>query len=398
MNSNPNNSMPLGAVLEQLKNAASVNFDQAHPIPPAVNHSTEFLNHEKQSVFMQEWICIGREDEVENHGDYLTFDIAGVPVIVIRQKDGQLGAFVNACAHRFACLMPEQKGNSKRLTCRYHAWTYDCSGQLVRAPNMETKPGFEISDHALRPLKFEIWQGFIYVTLAEQPKTRLADVLAPFLEKIVGRFDMANYRTVLRESMTWNANWKNLIENYTESYHVPVAHGKTFAQHNKPLQDYTCGEDSDFYGYHYAPQPEETGPGAAHPDNQRLQGEWRRMMVDFCIFPCHLVTLMPDYLWYISVQSLASDQMQATWGVAVPPEVLNDIKAEDYDQWLAKFKRYIDVANNEDKTLVEALHKGSGSPILPKGTYHPIERNLWQFTRYLARVCAKPNNQSHSLK
>ncbi len=79
--------------------------------------------------------------------------------------------------------------------------------------------------------------------------------------------------------------------------------------------------------------------------------------------------------------------MQATWGLAVPPEVLADVDAEDFDDWLDQFKQYMVVAHNEDKALVEALHRGSASPILPAGTYHLIERNLWQFTRYLAGVC-----------
>ena len=107
-------------------------------------------------------------------------------------------------------------------------------------------------------------------------------------------------------------------------------------------------------------------------------------MIDFCVFPSHLITLMPDYLWYISVQPLGTDQMQATWGVAFPPEVLTDVADADYDQWLADFKTYMDVANDEDKPLVEALHRGTASPMLPRGVLHPIERNLWQFTRYLS--------------
>lgn len=388
MSDNPNSNIALASVLKQLQAAASTSFEQAHPIPSAVKHSKAFQRHEKQSVFMQEWVCVGREDEVENHGDYLTHDIAGVSILVIRHQYGQLGAFVNACAHRFACLMPEEKGNSKRLTCRYHAWTYSCDGQLVRAPGMEMKPGFDVSLHQLRPLYFEVWEGFIYVTLADNPATRLAEVLAPFKDNVVGRFDMGRYKTVLRDTMVWDANWKNLIENFTESYHVPVAHGKTFAKHKKPLQDYVCGEDSDYYSYHRAAQPNDSGPGAAHAGNKTLEGEWRRMMIDFCIFPGHLVTLMPDFLWYISVQALGADKLQATWSVAVPPEVLSDIPADEYDQWLENLREYMDIANGEDKPLVEALHKGSSSPMLPEGSYHPIERNLWQFTRYLARVCA----------
>ncbi|MEM7209424.1 MAG: SRPBCC family protein [Pseudomonadota bacterium] len=381
---------PFESLLRSLEKTANSPFETARPIPSAVNHSSDFLALEKKRIFSREWVCVGRTDEIPEHGDYLTHTIADTPTIVIRQQDGNIGAFVNACAHRFACLMPQSKGRAKHLTCRYHGWTYNASGQLLRAPYMEMKDGFDISEHELRALHCDVWQGFVYVSLADKPATKLNDVLKPFTDNVVGRFDMACYKTVMRESMQWNANWKNLIENFTESYHVPIAHGKTFAGHKKPLTDYACGEDSDYYGYHYAPQPSDTGPGAAHAKNTRLEGEWRRMMVDFCVFPCHLVTLMPDYLWYISVQPDGVNKMNATWGVAVPPENLNDVDEADYDQWLADFRRYMDVANDEDKPLVEALFKGTQSPLLPRGVYHPIERNLWQFVRYLNRVCNGP--------
>ncbi len=79
----------------------------------------------------------------------------------------------------------------------------------------------------------------------------------------------------------------------------------------------------------------------------------------------------------------------STWGVAVPPEVLEDISSADYDKWVNDLRTYMNTANDEDKVLVEALYRGTGSTILPKGTRHPIERNLWQFTRYLARMCGR---------
>ena len=377
----------LAKVLEALLSAAAQPFDEARPIPAAANHSLEFSNHERHSIFMREWICIGRADEVAASGDYLTHEIAGVPVLIVRQEDGQVRGFVNACAHRFACLMPDEKGSARRFTCRYHAWTYDLGGQLVRAPHMEMKKDFDRTQHGLRSLQTEIWEGFVYVTLAQTPVKSVAEALNLLREDVVGRYDMACYRTVMRVTMVWNANWKNLIENFTESYHVPFAHKKTFAQHKKPLQDYICGEDSDHYCYHRAAQQADTGGGAAHPENTRLEGEWRRTMVDFCAFPCHLVTLMPDYLWYISVQPHGVGQFRATWGVAVPPEVLADISPDDHADWLAQLGTYMNVANDEDKVLVEALHRGTASTVLPEGTLHPIERNLWQFTRYLARVC-----------
>lgn len=389
MRFNPHSRKPLQSVLDELQTAAGCDFESARPIPPAVNHSVEFHEHEQKSIFLQEWICVGRHDEISKPGDYLTHEIGGVPVLVVRQDDDSVAAFVNACAHRYACLVPDELGSARRFTCRYHAWTYNTGGQLVRAPKMEMKSGFDCAHHRLRKLQAANWEGFVFVSLAEQPPSDLQQVLKPFREKIIGRYDMACYQTVLREKMSWNANWKNLVENFTESYHVPVAHGKTFARHLKPIEDYVCGEDSDYYGYHYAPQAADTGPGAAHLNNHRLDGEWRRIMVDFCIFPCLLVTVMPDYLWYISVQPGAVDRFEATWGLAIPPEVLADVDTDEYDAWLDDFRRYMIVANDEDKLLVEALHQGSASPVLPDGTYHPIERNLWQFTRYLARVCSR---------
>jgi phenylpropionate dioxygenase-like ring-hydroxylating dioxygenase large terminal subunit len=382
---------PLADVLADLREAAARPFETACPIPAAVNHSLAFHDHERRNVFMQEWICVGRTDEIAEAGDYLTHDVAGVPVLIVRQKDGSVRGFVNACAHRFACLQSEVMGNAKRFTCPYHAWTYGLDGRLVRAPYMEMKDGFDLAAHSLRAVHTQVWEGFVYVSLAETPAKTLAETLAPLCDNIVGRFDMARYQTVMRETMEWDANWKNLIENFIESYHVPIAHLKTFALHKKPLDIYTCGEDSDHYSYHHAAQEADEGMGAAHPSNTRLDGEWRRMMVDFCIFPCHLITLMPDFLWYISVQPLGVARFRATWGVAIPPEVLADIAPQDRANWLEQMRTYMNTANDEDKLLVEALFRGSASTLLPRGTYHPIERNLWQFTRYLARVCNTGN-------
>jgi len=71
----------------------------------------------------------------------------------------------------------------------------------------------------------------------------------------------------------------------------------------------------------------------------------------------------------------------------IPPEVIAEVSDADREAYVAEFRRYLIVANDEDKALVEALHRGSSSPLLPQGTYHPIERNLWQFMRYLAGRC-----------
>ena len=378
-------NVALDRVLKSLNEASQTPFEKAIPIPSAVNHSIKFYNFEQDKIFNHEWICIGRCDEIPAPGDYLTHEIAGTPVLAVRQESGEIIGFVNACAHRFTCLVKDRSGHASAFTCPNHAWTYGIDGQLNHAPFMDSKPGFDPKQNNLEALHTESWEGFLYITLSKKPSKSITKSLENFRENIVGQYDMSSYQTVIRESMSWNANWKNLIENFTESYHVPIAHQKTFANHKKQIKDYECGEDSDHYCYHFAPQESDSGSGAAHPNNTKLKGGWRRTMVDFCVFPNHLVTLMPDYLWWVSVMPSGVGQFKATWGVAVPPEILDEIPKKDYDNWLQEMVNYMSNANEEDRSLVEGLFRGSASHRLPRGAFHPIEKNLWQFMRYLSK-------------
>ena len=379
-------NVSLDKSLKILQECSKNSFEKATPIPSVVNHSIEFYNHEQAKIFNKEWICIGRCDEIPSTGDFLTHEIAGTPILAVRQKSGEIMGFVNACAHRFTCIVNEKSGHAFAFTCPNHAWTYGIDGKLNHAPFMDLKSDFNAKNNNLESLHTESWEGFLYITLSKNPSKKVSESLESFRNNIVGQYDMNNYQTVIRETMSWDTNWKNLIENFTESYHVPIAHPKTFAGHKKQIKDYECGEDSDHYCYHFAPQELESGPGAAHPKNTKLKGKWRRTMVDFCVFPNHLVTLMPDYLWWVSVMPQGVDGFKATWGVAVPPEILNNIAKEDYDEWLKKKIHYMNTANEEDKTLVEGLFYGSQSRRLPQGTLHPIEKNLWQFIRYLTKI------------
>ncbi len=117
MSRNPQSAVDLSCILEDLQAAAAADFEQARPIPPAVNHSPAFLDLERRAVFEREWICVGRDDELPKPGDFLSFEIAGAPMIVVRHDDGSLRAFVNACAHRRACLLGEERGSVRRITC-----------------------------------------------------------------------------------------------------------------------------------------------------------------------------------------------------------------------------------------------------------------------------------------
>ena len=108
--------------------------------------------------------------------------------------------FVNACAHRFTCLVQEISGHAFAFTCPNHAWTYGIDGQLNHAPFMDSKPGFNLKKNKLELLHTETWEGFIYITLSQKPSKSISKSLKKLSENIVGQYDMSSYKSVIRES------------------------------------------------------------------------------------------------------------------------------------------------------------------------------------------------------
>ena len=120
-------------------------------------------------------------------------------------------------------------GHVSRISCPYHSWTYELDGQLIGAPFMDKTLGFDVANHKLKELVCETWQGFIYVNLQADPEP-VGERLSA-LPELVGDFRMANYVPVFAEEETWNTNWKCLVENFMDAYHLHRVHKKSFGKY-----------------------------------------------------------------------------------------------------------------------------------------------------------------------
>ncbi len=183
-------------------------------MPPAVYTSPEFLTLELQSIFSKEWVCVGRSSSLKASGDYLTHEIAGQSIIVLRDKDQNLRAFANVCRHRMSTLL-EGSGHQSAIVCPYHGWTYGLDGRLRGAGFMAQNTAFCKDDYALSSIRCEQWLGWIYVTL-DDARPGIASELAP-LEAMISQYQMENYVETFRETHVWDTNWKILAENFMES-------------------------------------------------------------------------------------------------------------------------------------------------------------------------------------
>ncbi len=150
----------------------------ATTLPQRYFVSRKVFAEEQDSIFSRQWICVGHRSEIANVGDYFVREVAGESLIVAREQKEIVRAFYNVCRHRGTRLCENATGHAAAIQCPYHAWTYSLDGRLLGAPHMDAAAGFDKSNYSLGAVHLGLWEGFIFVNLAEDP-TKLEEAFAP---------------------------------------------------------------------------------------------------------------------------------------------------------------------------------------------------------------------------
>ncbi len=193
-------------------------------------HDPAVLEREKQVIFGEDWLCIARAEEIANPGDYKTFRIVEQPVLLCRTSDGRIAAYSNTCLHR-GVEVASGAGNTKEFTCPYHGWLYNLDGQLMGAPYMRDSEGFDRKNCKLPELPCETFQGWVFVSLNKTPE-KFETFVAEFAEKF-GYIDMEPMRLGIQRDIPLNCNWKLMVENFIDFYHIGVLHKDTIGRYMK---------------------------------------------------------------------------------------------------------------------------------------------------------------------
>jgi phenylpropionate dioxygenase-like ring-hydroxylating dioxygenase large terminal subunit len=353
-------------------------FELASAMPKSVYTSPDFTALELETIFSKEWLCAGRADSLKGPGNYLTMEIAGEPIIVLRDRDNRLRAMSNVCRHRMSTLL-QGSGTVRAIVCPYHAWTYNLDGTLRGAPAMGKNETFHRDEICLPAVRCEEWLGWIMVTLDAQaapPSQKLKAV-----EDLVGYLDMGAYTETFRETHRWDTNWKVLAENFMESYHLPVCHAGTIGG-STDLNTMVCPEGTDTFNYHTILRNDQVKLCLAHPDNTTLVDDQRRTTWLLAIYPSLLITLTPGYFWYLSLQPHGPGQVDIIFGGGMSPDYMADAEAPDQ---LAAVKKMLDLVNVEDRGCTEKVFKGLNAHLAAPGPLSHLERPNFEFAQYIAR-------------
>ncbi len=220
-----------------------------HGLPGQAYTDNDLYRLEQSQLFGGNWIFVGYAHQMENEGDARPIEVGGLPLFLLRGPDGTISAFHNACRHRNLKLIDADSNTGRLIRCPYHSWSYDLCGALKNAPYFgggirELPADFRYEDNSLRPVRCEVWHDWIFVNLAPEPSS-FEDFLAP-IKRQLGANDITEFEPVATlEFGAVACNWKLLMENFIEPYHVQFVHRNTTDQ---PLENHYTVVDEHCLG------------------------------------------------------------------------------------------------------------------------------------------------------
>jgi choline monooxygenase len=198
-------------------------LEYAHTIPASWYTDEGIAALEQKYVFGGTWQVVAGLDQLPRPGQFVTRDIAGEPVVVVRGADGEVRAFYNVCRHHAAAVVTETEGTASIFRCPYHGWSYGLDGALKGAPEFEGVCNFNRGENGLVPVQVSAWEQFVFVNLDPT-----ASPLETFLGRLIHRtkpLDLMRPRFFERRTYRLNCNWKVFVDNYLDGgYHVPHLH------------------------------------------------------------------------------------------------------------------------------------------------------------------------------
>ena len=356
---------------------------QASNLPSWCYTSQVFYQREVDKIFNHGWHFVGREDELPDPGDFLTYDGIGGPAIIIRNESKEINAFFNTCRHRGMRLL-EGSGSIKHIVCPYHSWVYSCEGTLVRTPGMKGVHNFEKESYGLLPLKLDSWGGFLFIRYSDDGP-ELKDWLGD-MPDFFRNYSPQLLRCVRRKSFDVQCNWKLLIENALETYHTGTVHQSTLGrQQSHPKA--TAGEWSCLFVYVDGKKTLSILPNSTQtlPINPDLSKEQQRGTFFTNIYPCTQFVFAPDSMWWLAIQPQGPTRSRLEVGSCFAEST---IAAPDFQKTIQSYFERWDTATAEDNAICEAQQIGQSVQARPPGRFaeeeHLVhELAIWTLDRIL---------------
>jgi glycine betaine catabolism A len=350
----------------------------AKTLPAAWYISPEVFAAERERIFGSSWLCAGREEAIEQTGDFFTTFIAGESLIITRDTSRKVRAFYNVCRHRGSRICEQASGHFRgSIQCPYHAWTYGLDGALKVARNMAEVEGFNPAEYPLHEAAVACWEGFIFVNLdARQP---FEQTFAPLIGRFA-RWELGTLRTARSIRYELACNWKLVFLNYSECYHCPLVHPQldklspSDSGHNDLSEGPFLGGYSELRAHGMSLT---TTGRSSRPPIGSVDGAELDRVYYYTIFPSLLLSLHPDYAMVHYARPLAAGRTEVVCAWLFAPATMAQAgfdPSDAVDFW--------DLTNRQDWHVNELTQLGLSSRAYAPGPYSNAEGLLSAFDRY----------------
>ena len=351
-------------------------------LPPRCYSSSEILELEKQKIFLNSWIAVGRSDQWQKSGDYSTREVLDIPIILIRDKHNNIKAYSNSCRHRGAKLL-EGTGNCRTICCPFHCWTYDLEGNLIFAPKIKNDEIFNYAEYGLIEIKSAEKSGFVYINFNQSSES---------IDKWLGEFStvhtawkLDNLVSYKRHEFTVECNWKAFLDVFNEYYHLPYIHPSTINEAYKepePAETMQGNFSSQFgstegSGGLLEETQQYTLPATAGMDDKTAHGvryTW--------VYPNLTFAASAEATWVYEALPITAQKSQIALTLCFPE---SSIQLDDFETRADFYYQRLIAAIEEDIPALENQQLGLNSPLAKQGRYQELlEANVAHFDFWYA--------------
>ena len=315
--------------------------------PSSAYSSTDLLEQERRRIFDRLPLVAARSSELTQPGAFVSRTVVGTPLLLLRQADGSVRAFLNACRHRgVEVVAGGESGCARRVTCPYHGWTYDGQGALVGVPGREAFDDLDTADLGLTEVACAERHGLIFVMRRPGVPIDLASFLGP-MDRILGEIGLDAYVVERTIELEVGANWKLVVDGFLETYHVRHLHGASLG--NVLIPDRSA---HDRFGPHgRLATPKLTYDPASHRQPDDL---YAQLSMNYRLFPNTMLTWFTDHfeMWQIEPDLADPGRTGIRMSLLVRPEDLGKTR-----KWDANARMSLEIITGEDFAVATSTQR-----------------------------------------
>ena len=362
--------------IDSVKNS----INEANGLPNECYLNDEYFKIERERVFFNNWIVVGVSSSVPEIGDAKPFDLMGVPLLILRDKNNKIRVFHNVCSHRGMILVNEECKLKNTIRCPYHSWSYNFDGELIATPhvggmNIHEANGFIKSKSNLKEVSTHIWMDLIFININKNKKN-FEKSIHP-LEQQWSKFISKEDQKLIRHAkdfgyfnMEVQSNWKLAIENYCESYHLPWVHPELNRvsnlkdhYHIEDISETFSGQGSNKYSQQFDGNKKlSTFPN--WPNDLYQNSEY------VSLFPNVMLGIHVDHFYAFWLEPLSNNNTREHFEMYYVGD--ESASSDEYKEIRKKNFVFWQEVMNEDVGVIEGMQKGRSSPAYNGGNFSPI--------------------------